>query len=199
MPLLEAGMPLHLVVSVPSEQAPGALGTIYYSLPQNSGAYVEKPMELQGTDLYATLETRELLPGDQVRYYFKVLAGGEITSLGSAQRPYVTDILDRTGILLASIESGVEFSTAGQPVVFFLDTAGYTTTDPVVRYSLPDLPGVVHQAMVFNGKQWVAEVPSNRVAPGLWSYRIEADVQDIVYANPAEPDAVLYFTVPSKR
>ena len=68
VPLLEAGMPLHLVVDVPSEQAPGALGTIYYSLPQNFGTYVEKPMDLQGNVLVTTLPTRDLVPGDRVLY-----------------------------------------------------------------------------------------------------------------------------------
>ena len=65
--------------------------------------------------------------------------------------------------------------------------------------SPPDLPGVVEQAMVYNGKQWIAEVPGQRVAPGSWSYRIEANVQDILYANPAEPNTSLYFTVPAAK
>ncbi|MEO0474444.1 MAG: hypothetical protein AAF085_00545 [Planctomycetota bacterium] len=199
LPLLEAGLPLHLVVNVPDDQLADAQGTVYFSLPKDAGAYASKPLELQGDDLYAVLPTQSLVPGDRVLYYFDVYAGGEPKSLGSAQRPYITDILDRTGLMLASIDSGVEFSTAGQPVVFFLDTAGYTTTKPIVRYSPPDLSGIVEQAMVFNGKQWIAEVPANRVAPGSWSYRIEANIEDIIYANPAEPGQSLFFTVPVKR
>lgn len=197
--MLEGGYPLHLVVDIPEKQLADAQGTVYYSLPANRGDFVANPLELRGSDLVTTLETRQLVPGDRVLYYFDVFAGGKPTSLGSAQRPFVTDILDRTGLLLASIDSGVEVSTAGQPVTFYLDTGGYPATNPVVRYSPPDLPGVVQQAMVFTGKLWVAEVPGQRVAPGSWSYRIEANVQDIIYANPAEPNTSLYFTVPAKR
>jgi hypothetical protein len=199
VPVLEAGYPLHLVVDIPDDQVYDASGAVYFSMPSEKGSYAMQQMTLRGDDLVTTLKTEDLEPGDRVLYYFEVFADGKARSLGSAQRPYITDILDRDMLLLRSIESGVEFKEAGLPVVFFLDTAGYATQNPIVRYSPPDLPGIIEQAMVFNGKVWVAEVPGQRVAPGSWSYRIQADVQDIGYVNPADPDQPIFFKVPPRK
>jgi hypothetical protein len=199
VPAVEAGFPLHLEVHIPEKQLADARGTVYYSLPANVGAYVPKTLELRGNDLFVTLDTRQLVSGDRVRYYFDIFAGGKATSIGSAQRPFITDILDREGLILASIDAGVKVGKQGEPVTFFLSTGGFKASNPIVRYSPPDLPGIVEQAMIWKNKEWIAEVPGQRVAPGSWSYRIEANVQDIIYANPAEPGAMLYFNVPARK
>lgn len=196
VPVLETGRVLHLAVKLPKDKTADANGTVYYSLPKSGGVYTSEAMKLSGRNLIATVDTRTLLPGDRVAYYFDVFAGGEATSLGTPPKPYITDIVDYTELVQRSVSSGVSFGKAGQPVEFHLDPKRFSVGKAVVTYTIPDLPGVVTQSMApVNGK-WVAEVPGLRVAAGTWSWRIEAEIEGIVYTHPVADGGVVNFTVP---
>lgn len=198
--MLEAGRTLHLTVELPDDEAAGATGTIYYSIPALTGTYASRPLQLQGTNLVATLETQDLGPGQKVAYYFDVFARGEATSLGSAQKPYITEILDRSGLVQRSIRCGVTHTHADTPVVFTLDTGSYRASRAVVRYSPPDLTGVIEQVMKRKGGKWTAEVPANRVVPGAWTYRIETEIEGTTYTHPnANGDMATFTLTPKKK
>lgn len=192
---LEAGQVLHLAVKVPKDKTADASGTVYYSLPKSGGVYTSEAMQLRGRTLITTVDTRALLPGDRVAYYFDVFAGGEATSLGTPPKPYITDIVDRTELVQRSVGSSVSFGKAGQPIVFELDPAGYAVGKAVLSYTVPGLPGVVTQAMAPSNGVWVAKIPGERAAAGLWTWRIEAEIEGIVYTHPVASGGVVNFTV----
>lgn len=198
VPVLEAGRDLHLTVKLPGDQVSDARGAVYYSVPAGGG-FESRAMALQGTNLTATLATAGLGPGTRVAYYFDVFAGGEAKSLGTAQRPYVTEILDRVGVIQRSLRCDVRFAEPGKPVVFKLDAGGLRVSRAVVRYSPPDLPGVVEQVMVRRGRVWEAEVPGKRVSAGAWTYRIEAQIEGATYTHPDPSGKADYFTIKGKK
>ena len=196
VPVLETGRPLHLAVKVPKDAVADASGTVYFSDSQGPGSYASKPMQLQGRHLVATLQTQGLGPGERVSYYFDIFAGGEGHSMGSAQRPYTTDIVDHTELIQRSVSSSVSFSKPGQPITFKLDPAGFAVGKAVLSYTVPDLPGVVTQPMAPRNGVWTVEVRGSRVAPGLWTWRIDAEIEGIVYTHPVADGGFANFTVP---
>ncbi|MEM6259737.1 MAG: hypothetical protein AAGI37_15785 [Planctomycetota bacterium] len=200
VPMIEAGRSLDLVVSVPQEQAYDAAGTLYFRMPaEQGGPYQSRPLTLQGTNLVATLETQTLTPGQSVAYYFDVFAGGEAKSLGSLQYPYVTEIVDATELIERSISSSVSFDKAGLPVVFKLDPAGFAVGKATLSYTIPDLPGVVTQAMAPSQGMWIAEVPGLRVAPGTWTWQIVAEIEGVTYTLPVSDGGFATFTIPPAK
>lgn len=186
---------LHLAVKVPKDSTADASGSVYYSMPPGHGSYANQPLRLQGRNLVATLQTQDLAPGEHVAYYFDVFAGGEAASLGSAQRPYVTDIVDYTELVQRSISSDVSFGKAGQPIVFKLDPAGFSVGKATLSYTVPGLPGIVTQTMAPTGGKWTAEVPGEAAAPGLWTWRIDAEIEGIRYTHPAADGGFVSFTI----
>jgi hypothetical protein len=196
VPVLEAGRPLHLAVKVPKDKTADASGMVYFSDSQGNGSYTSKPMDLQGRHLVTTLQTQGLGPGERVSYYFDIFAGGEGHSMGSAQQPYITDIVDYTELVQRSVSSSVSFGKKGQPITFKLDPAGFGVGKAVLSYTVPGLPGVVTQPMAPRNGVWVAEVPGSRVAPGLWTWRIEAELEGVVYNHPVADGGYASFTVP---
>ncbi|MFK7790606.1 MAG: hypothetical protein AB8C95_14075 [Phycisphaeraceae bacterium] len=195
VPVLETGQVLHLAVKLPKDSTADASGTVYYSLSTQRGPYTKRPLDLQGRHLVTTLETQSMAPGEAVTYYFDVFAGGEGHSLGSAQKPYVTEIVDYTELVQRSVASSVSFAKSGQPIVFKLDAAKFTVGKAVLSYTVPGLPGVVTQPMVPRQGVWIAEVPGARVAPGLWNWRIEAEIEGIIYTHPVSDGGFANFTV----
>ena len=195
VPVLEAGQALHLAVKLPKDKTADASGTIYYTFSTQRGTYVPQPLQLQGRHLVTTLETQSLGPGEDVSYYFDVFAGGEGHSLGSAQKPYVTDIVDYTELIQRSIGSNVSFSKSGQPIVFKLDPDQFTVGKAMLSYTVPGLRGMVTQPMAPSDGMWIAEVPGSRVAPGLWNWRIEAEIEGIVYTHPVPDGGFANFTI----
>lgn len=195
VPVLETGRVLHLAVKVPKDSTADAVGTAYYSMSSSDGSYLSTPLELRGRNLVTTLQTQSLSPGQRVAYYFDVFAGGEATSLGSPQHPYITDIVDRTELIQRSIESNVTYGKAGQTITFKLDPAGFSVGRATLSYTVPGLPGIVTQTMAPSGRVWTAEVPGQRVAPGLWNWRIDAEIEGIDYTHPAADGAFVSFTV----
>ncbi len=195
VPVLEAGQALHLAVKLPKDKTADASGTIYYSLSMQRGAYLERPLKLQGRHLVATLETQTLGPGQEVAYYFEVFAGGEGHSMGSAQKPFITEIVDYTELVQRSVSSSVSFGKAGQAIVFMLDPDRFTVGKATLSYTVPGLPGVVTQPMAPSQGVWIAEVPGSRAAPGTWSWRIEAEIEGIVYTHPTSDGSFVNFTV----
>lgn len=195
VPVLETGRVLHLAVKLPKDSTADASGTVYYSMSNTDGSYQSVPLDLHGRNLVTTLQTQSLAPGERVAYYFDVFAGGEATSLGSPQRPYITDIVDYTELIQRSIESKVTYGKAGQAIVFTLDAAGFSVGKATVSYTVPGLPGVVTQTMAPTGRVWTAEVPGQRAAPGLWTWRIDAEIEGIDYTHPAADGSFVNFTV----
>lgn len=195
VPALEAGQVLHLAVKMPKDKTADASGTAYYSMSNSDGSYQSVPLELRGRNLVTTLQTQSLSPGQRVAYYFDVFAGGEATSLGSPQRPFVTDIVDYIELVQRSIASNVSFGKAGQPIVFKLDPASFSVGRATLSYTVPGLPGIVTQAMAPTNGNWTAEVPGERAAPGLWTWRIDAEIEGIDYTHPTADGAFVSFTV----
>lgn len=195
VPALETGQSLHLAVKLPKDKTADASGTIYYTFSTQRGAYVQRPLKLQGRHLVTTLETQSLGPGADVSYYFDVFAGGEGHSLGSAQKPYMTEIVDYTELVQRSVSSSVSFGKSGQPIVFKLDPDRFTVGKAMLSYTVPGLPGVVTQPMAPSKGVWIAEVPSSRIAPGLWTWRIEAEIEGVVYTHPVSDGGFANFTV----
>jgi len=195
VPVLETGRLLHLAVNLPKDKASDASGTVYYSLSSRGEGYKGKALELQGRNLIATLDTKQLAPGQHVAYYFDLFAGGEGHSLGSAQKPFITDIVDHTELVQRSTTSSVSFGKAGQKIVFELDADRFTVGKAVLSYTVPDLPGVVTQPMAPSNGVWVAQVPGSRVAPGTWSWRIDAEIEGIVYTHPVSDGGFASFNV----
>ncbi|MEM9021500.1 MAG: hypothetical protein AAGC44_13135 [Planctomycetota bacterium] len=183
---------------MPNDRASGAGGTVFYSIPARSGSYASTPLTPQGTNLGATLPTQDLGPGQRVAYYFEVFGGGEVSSLGSAQYPYITEIVDVTDLVQRSIYCDVFYTTAGKPVVFTFDPERFRATYAVVRYSPPDLAGTVEQPMTRSGRQWRVEVPAERVTAGAWTYRIEAEIDGVTYTHPFGGGQPGNFTVPAE-
>ena len=195
VPVLETGRVLHLAVKLPKDKTADASGTAYYSLSTSDGSYQSLPLDLRGRNLVTTLQTQGLGPGEYIAYYFDIFAGGEATSLGSPQRPYITDIVDYTELIQRSITSNVSFGKAGHPIVFKLDPAGFTVGKATLSYTVPGLPGVVTQTMAPTNGVWTAEVPGQRAAPGQWTWRIDAEIQGINYTHPAADGGFVSFTV----
>ena len=195
VPVLEAGQVLHLAVKVPKDSTADASGTAYYSLSTGDGSFDSVPLQLRGQNLVTTLQTQSLGPGSQVAYYFDIFAGGEATSLGSPQRPFITDIVDYTELIQRSITSEVSFGKAGQPIVFKLDPDRFSVGKATLSYTVPGLPGVVTQVMAPSNGVWIAEVPGERAAPGLWTWRIDAEIEGIGYTHPDANGGFVSFTV----
>ncbi|MEM8784082.1 MAG: hypothetical protein AAGE65_14680 [Planctomycetota bacterium] len=192
----EVGWPLHLQVRLPEDQAADAAGTLYYRMPMAERFdYAAEALEKRGLVLAAALPTQDLDAGEAVAYYFEVTAGGEATNLGSPGSPYVTRFLSPCDMVARELRFGVESSRGREPVRFWLDPGGYGVDWAAVTYTPAGFGGFVQQEMVRGeGGRWVADVDGRSVRAGLWTYRIDLEVEGEAFSDP-EHDGVIEFRV----
>ncbi|MEO1236282.1 MAG: hypothetical protein AAFX76_05785 [Planctomycetota bacterium] len=183
--VVETGQPLHLVVTLPDDQA-DASGAAFVRWPGERG-FTARDLDRRGNKLSTTLATESLGSGERVAYYFDIYSEGEMKALRTAQSPYVTEFVDRAELIRRAVEFEVEYGDEDQKVVFKVHTAGYAVGWARVYYSPPDFQGTLVKDLKASGLFWDAEIEPTRVVPGLWTYRIEAEIEGVVYRYPAGP------------
>lgn len=183
-PFLEVGSPLQLTVSVPSESVANASAEVFYRLPSTASQYQRQTLTQRGSRFHTTLPTESLREGEAVAYYFDVMADGKLTALRSPDRPYLTTFVSRNELVLRSLSDSVKFKDDRSEIVFKVSSSKFSIGQARVIYSPPDLAGYVVEDMQRTGSTWSLTIPPKRIAPGVWSYRIEAEVEDTLYTLP---------------
>ncbi|MEM1212748.1 MAG: hypothetical protein AAGI68_10675, partial [Planctomycetota bacterium] len=184
---LEVGTPLHLTVTVPSETAATASADVYYRLPSTTAQYQRQALTPRGTQFHTTLPTATLREGESVAYYFDVVSDGKLTALRSPDRPYITTFVSRDELVFRSLRDTVAYKDDFSEVVFKLSSTKTRIDRARVIYSPPDLAGFIVEDMERFGGNWSLTVEPPRVTPGVWSYRLEAEVEGTLYTLPG-PD-----------
>jgi len=182
-PFVEVGRTLDVVVGVPEDKAPLTSGTIHYRLPGESD-YQADQLRRRGNDLWFSLPTATLEPGETVEYYFDILIDGELHQLGGPADPYRSTFAPRKDVIARTLSADVSYGDADDDIVFHLWAGGVDVDRAEVTYWAPNLPGRLTAPMDRFGGDCRHVIDAVDAKPGYHRYRIHAYVDDTVYDLP---------------
>jgi hypothetical protein len=186
---VEADRTVDLSVTVPADKAALASGTVYYRFPTLGEAdYQAAPMKQRGNELYFSLPTHGLAPGQVVEYYFDVIIDDELHHLAGPTSPYQSTLATHEDVIAHAMSAHSMSSDAGHDVTFELRTGGIDVDHAEVSYYAPHLPGRLTATMDRWGRNFRHVIDADQVRPGYYRYRIHAYVGETVYDLPLPGD-----------
>ena len=182
---VEADRTIDLSVSVPSDKAGSASGTVYYRFPTlGESDYQAAAMKRRGSELYYSLATNGLEPGQVVEYYFDVIIDDELHHMAGPTMPYESILATREDVIAYSMSTDVACSDAAHDVTIELRTGGVEVDQAEVSYYAPNLPGRLTVPMAKWGRNFRHTIDADQVRHGYYRYRIHAYVGETVYDLP---------------
>lgn len=197
---VEADRTIDLSVSVPSDKAGTASGTVYYRFPAlGESDYQAAPMKRRGNELYFSLPTNGLEPGQVVEYYFDVIVDDELHHLAGPTTPYRSTLATHEDVIAHAMSTDVTSSDAGHDVTIELRTGDVIVDHAEVSYYAPHLPGRLTATMDKWGRNFRHVIDADQVRPGYYRYRIHAYVGDTVYDLPLTGDGSFRVQRPAEQ
>ncbi len=162
-------------------------GTVHYRTTGSAGSSPYEAVRLQrrANQLWTMLPTEQLQADDTIEYYIDVMKNGRMTALGSPASPFVVTVLDRTGMVLASLSDRPIASDTEHEVQIILYARQQPIGQPTVIYQMPGVPGDIRSPMEADGYgNFRVVIPASVVNAGTWRYAIEFPLEGEHYRRP---------------